>query len=226
MIKQIEDKSELNSYARIDIFSVRIQSLLYAYGCGYSFARFYAQRDGKGEITAIISCLDGNMTISLTESADKNELIMFSNAVGFSSLLCDESLEMECGYESGVVMKSFRKIELFCDFTETDEYPDLLDLYNFIDYGAISFDSWYVDISFRIRHGAAKAVALKRGDEIISSAILSSIYKNKAVLTGVRTRSEFRSNGYASALVSSVCCDFGGDVYLMREADRNENFYK
>lgn len=107
-----------------------------------------------------------------------------------------------------------------------DEYPPLFDLYNFIDYGESNFEAWYVDINHRIRHNTAKAVTLNVNDEIISSAIFSSIYENNAVLTGVQTKPEFRKMGYGSALVSSMCCDFGGTVYLMRENGRNESFYK
>ena len=99
-------------------------------------------------------------------------------------------------------------------------------MYNFIDYGEINFDSWYVDISHRIRHGAAKAFTLNMDEEIISSALFSSIYKKNAILTGVQTKPEFRKMGYGSALVSAMCCDFNGTVYLMRENGRNESFYK
>ncbi|MDE7124489.1 MAG: GNAT family N-acetyltransferase, partial [Eubacterium sp.] len=45
-------------------------------------------------------------------------------------------------------------------------------------------------------------------------------------LTGVQTKPEFRKMGYGSALVSAMCCDFNGTVYLMRENGRNESFYK
>lgn len=226
MIKQIEEGSALAEYEKTDIYSVRILSLLSAYGCKYSFARFYMQTDESGKITAILSSLDGNMTVSFTDAADKNEISDFSAAIGFATLLCDESLELDSAFESGEVMKSFKKMEVPCAFSQLDEYPDLFELYNFIDYGETDFASWYVDINHRIRHNAAKAFSLKNGDGIISTAVLSSIYKNSAVLTGVRTKPEYRRGGYASALVSAVCCGFCGDIYLMRESGKNERFYK
>ena len=188
MIKQIEEIPELSGYEKTDIYSVRILSLLSAYGCKYSFARFYKQINGSGKLTSIISSLDGSMTVSYNESADKNEISDFASVIGFSCLLCDENLENDSSYESGEVMKSFRKIEIPCDFSQLDEYPDLLDMYNFIDYGETDFKSWYTDISYRIRHNAAKAFGLKNGNEIISTAVLSSIYKNSAVLTGKRKK--------------------------------------
>ena len=101
-----------------------------------------------------------------------------------------------------------------------------MDLFNLEDYSSADFESWYVDISHRIRHGAAKAVTLNINGEIISSGIFSSIYNNDAILTAVSTQSEFRRMGYASALVSAMVCDIKGKVYLMRDKNKNEEFYK
>ena len=226
MIKQIEDISQFNGYDLTDIYTVRILSLLNAYGCKYPFARFYRQVNDDGTVTAILSVLDKDITISFAENADRDELSRFVSVIGFDSVLCDETLEIDSCYECGIVMKTDKSIEIPCNFTEIDEYPHLFDLYNFIDYGEINFDSWYVDISHRIRHGAAKAFTLNMDEEIISSAIFSSIYKKNAILTGVQTKPEFRKMGYGSALVSAMCCDFNGTVYLMRENGRNESFYK
>ncbi|MDE6385785.1 MAG: GNAT family N-acetyltransferase [Eubacterium sp.] len=226
MIKQIEEISQFNGYDLTDIYAVRILSLLNAYGCKYPFARFYRQINDDGAVTAILSVLDKDITISFDKNADRDELSQFVSVIGFDSVLCDEALEIDSCYECGIVMKTDKSIEIPCNYMEIDEYPHLFDLYNFIDYGEINFDSWYVDISHRIRHGAAKAFTLNMDEEIISSAIFSSIYKNNAILTGVQTKPEFRKMGYGSALISAMCCDFNGTVYLMRENGRNESFYK
>lgn len=226
MIELVENEQQFNSFILTDIYSVRIFSLLKAYGCKYPFARFYRQLNDSGEITAIISVLDKDITISFCSCADRAEISEFVSVIGFSSVLCDEALEINAKYESGIVMKSDKIVEFSLPYIEIDEYPPLFDLYNFIDYGENNFEAWYVDINHRIRHGCAKAVTLNMNDEIISSAIFSSVYKNFAVLTGVQTKPEFRRMGYGSALVSDMCCNFGGTVYLMRENGRNESFYK
>lgn len=226
MIELIEEESQLYGFDVTDIYSVRILSLLNAYGCKYPFVRFYRQINENKNITAIISYLDHDATISFSSEANLNELSEFIRVIGFSTVLCDERLSISADYESGVVMKSNKSIEVSMSYITIDEYPPLFDLYNFIDYGESNFEAWYVDINHRIRHNTAKAVTLNVNDEIISSAIFSSIYENNAVLTGVQTKPEFRKMGYGSALVSSMCCDFGGTVYLMRENGRNESFYK
>lgn len=45
-------------------------------------------------------------------------------------------------------------------------------------------------------------------------------------MTSVSTVPEFRRMGYGSALVSAMICDIKGKVYLMRDKNKNEKFYK
>lgn len=226
MIELLDETFCPEVYGKKDIFSVKIFSLFRAYGTKYPFIRFYAQKNNI-EVTAVICILDNDITVSYIQNkADIEELTEFVNVMGFSTLLCDDDFVLAREYDSGIVMSSERKTEIACDYTDVDEYPYLFDLFNFVDYGNVDFESWYVDISHRIRHGCAKAVTLNVDSEIISSAIFSSIYENDAILTAVQTKPEFRKSGYASALVSAMCCDVTGTVFLMREKDKNESFYK
>ena len=226
MIEQISEFSELSEYKQSDIFSIRVLSLAMAYGFKYPFVSFYRQTDDNGVVTAILSSLDKVVTLSVTESADGEELADFLSFLGFSSLFCTDGFDLGNDYSCGVIMKSSKKIELPCDYRVIDEYPHLFDLFNFIDYPDVDFEAWYVDISHRIRHGTAKAYSVNIDDEIISSAIFSSIYNDDAVISAVQTKPEFRRMGYASALVSAMCCEIKGTVYLMREQDKNESFYQ
>lgn len=61
--------------------------------------------------------------------------------------------------------------------------------------------------------------------KIVTSAVLSSIYKSDAVLTGVKTDEKFRRQGFAGEAVKYLCSCVSGSVYLMREDGKNENFY-
>ena len=203
MIEKVADIDELKPFDNSDLFFVRIMSLAKAYGCEYPFARFYRQIDDNDKITAIASSLDGDITLCVSDGYDKNELSDFFNMLGYSTLLCDSRFEMGSHFQEGAVMNSSKKFEVECEFTEIDEYPHLFDLYNFIDYPQNDFQSWYVDISHRIRHSCAKAVSLNKDGEIVSSAVLSSIYGNDAVITAVRTNPQYRGRGGGAALVSA-----------------------
>lgn len=154
------------------------------------------------------------------------ELEDFFTRIGFNSILGDDELALSFSYDYGIVMRTNKKVEKIINYATIDEYPKLMDLFNLEDYSTADFESWYVDVSHRIRHSCAKAVTLNVNDEIVSSGIFSSIYNNDAILTSVSTVPEFRRMGYGSALVSAMICDIKGKVYLMRDKNKNEKFYK
>lgn len=224
MIKKVESIRELSESIDTDIYSIRILSLLNAYGTSYDFASFYKQIF-NGKITAVISKLDYDLTIWKSD-ADEDELAQFIDTIGYSSCLCSDLKNYSRHYNEGVIMKTQKKAELPIQYAEIDEYPKLMDLFNIEDYNVSQFESWYVDVSHRIRHNCAKAYSLNVNEEIVSSAIFSSIYNNDAILTSVKTVPQFRRRGYASMLVSHMIGDIMGNVYLMRETDKNEEFYK
>ena len=201
MIEKISDINEISSWNKRDIFSIRILALIKAYGCSYPFAVFYVQKFDN-EITAIISKLDGDYTISVTDGFDDEEISHFLLVAGYSSVLCSNEVNLFAKYDEGIIMQNERKIELSLGDLVVDEYPKLMDLYNFIDYNSQDFKAWYVDISHRIRHGTAKAYTLIKDENIVSSGILSSIVEPYSILSAVRTENEYRNNGFGSMIVS------------------------
>lgn len=225
MIEKINSIKQFENFIKNDIYYVRIMSLIQAYGCNYDFACFYRQLDEEKNITAIMSRLDNDWTLCLADKADFEELKEFFCVIGYSSVLADSIFEFTDSFDEGIVMSSSRKIEFPAQYAEIDRFPKLMELFNFVDYDTADFESWYVDISHRIRHGCANAYTLNVNDEIISSGIFSSIYKDNAILTAVQTSPEFRRMGYGSSLVSEMLGDIKGTVYLMREMNLNEQFY-
>ena len=225
MIEKINSINELSAWNKKDIFTIRILALIQAYGCSYPFAVFYVQKF-DGEITAIISKLDGDYTISVAGGYDEEELAQFLLVAGYSSILCSDEINLFPKFQEGIVMQNEKRIELPLENVLVDEFPKLMDLYNFIDYNSQDFKAWYVDISHRIRHGTAKAYTLIKDGTIVSSGILSSIANGASILSAVRTENEYRNNGFGSMLVSYIINDVKGDVYLMRDDGMNESFYK
>lgn len=225
MIEKINDISKLDGFIKDDIYFIRIMSLIKAYGCKYDFASFYRQLDENNVITAIISRLDSDFTLCLNDNSDINELKEFFTLIGYNTLLCENSFELSSIFDEGVVMSASKRIEFPRPYAEIDKFPKLMELYNFIDYGTLDFEAWYVDISHRIRHGCARSYTLNINGEIVSSAIYSSIYNDSAILTAVSTASAFRKMGYGSALVSEMMSDIKGKIFLMREEKLNEQFY-
>lgn len=224
MIERILTPDAFEDWENRDIFSVRILALLKSYGCKYEFAKFFKQTVG-GKITAIISKLDHDVTLSVMDGFDRNELVHFFCISGYASIVCSDSFDMNSNFDCGYIMSCNQKREASMQGIAIDEFPKLMDLYNFVDYDGQDFKAWYVDISHRVRHGTAKAYTLTVDSNIISSGILSSIIDGYAVLTAVRTADDFRRMGYGSTLVKHICSDVTGTVYIMRSKDLNEKFY-
>lgn len=226
MITKIENETEFDAFGQIDLYSIRIKSLLKAYGTGYDFAVFYKQTDDSQNITAILSKLDGNFTVSyLSGFADTEEISEFIHVIGYSSVLTDDAFSFDSEYDTGIVMVTNRKSEFHIPYAQLDEFPKLMDLFSLDDYSTSDFEAWYIDVNHRIRHSCAKAYSLNVNGEIISSAIFSSIYEENAILSSVKTQPEFRRMGYGQALVSEMIWDIKGNVFLMREINKNEEFY-
>ena len=224
MIEIIDSAEQFSEWPKRDIYSIRVLSLLESYGTKYHFATFYRQIiDGK--ITAILSRLDNDITLALDDGFDNAEFVRFFCITGHGAILCDPAFEFGAKYDEGVIMSCEHKLESVVQGAEIDEYPKLMDLFNFVDYDGQDFKAWYVDISHRIRHNTAKAYTLNFDGNIISSGILSSIYDGYGVLTAVRTADEFRRMGYGGQLVKYICSDVKNTVYIMREQNLNEHFY-
>ncbi len=224
MIEIINSPEQFNEWTKRDIYSIRVLSLLESYGTKYHFATFYRQIiDGK--ITAILSRLDNDITLALDDGFDNAEFVRFFCITGHGAILCDPAFEFGAKYDEGMIMACNNKHDSVMAGVEIDEYPKLMDLFNFVDYGSQDFKAWYVDISHRVRHNTAKAYTLNFDGNIISSGILSSIYDGYGVLTAVRTADNFRRMGYGGHLVSYICSDVKKSVYIMREMDINEEFY-
>ena len=83
------------------------------------------------------------------------------------------------------------------------------------------FESYYLDISQKLRHGNAEVYAVKDAyGRIISTAALEAITEDTAVIGGVATSFPYRKNGYASALVRHITqkeISSGRSVYLYRD---------
>lgn len=225
MIEQIFDASKFDEWQQRDIFTVRILALLKSYGCQYQFACFYRQIiDGK--ITAILSRLDNNYSLSVTDGFDNEELVHFFCITGYQTIAASDKFYISDRFEKGIIMSSTVKNEIVLQNAEIDEYPKLIDLYNFVDYENQDFKAWYVDISHRVRHHTAKAYTLNVDGAIVSSGILSSIIDGYAILSAVRTADSQREKGYGSALVNYICNDVNGEVLLVRDEHLNESFYQ
>ena len=222
MIRRADSMDMLRRFVQKDLFAVRICALARAYGFTYDFVSFYVQQlDGR--VTAILSDLEGDLTVSALPSADREELAAFVQMRAHRSVLSDTAFSLPGTPQTGPVMlhDGQSACKQPADVLQT---PDLTQLFTFMAYDRQDFAPWYADLNHRIRHGCARAFALVQGGQIASAGVLAFIDGDAAVLTSVRTLPSLRRQGLGGRLVRGICAAFGGQIYLMCETSL-EPFY-
>lgn len=223
MIKLLENTDFLSGYTLPDdAFAAKITALLSAYGTESDFALFWYQIIGS-DITALISRVDGNLTVSITDMCNKEEIAEFVSFIGYSSLQCDsEFSEGEGSYILEFVPSSFSPVEY-----DNPEYRDIYSLLRQCGFELGDYKSFLSDYALRISRSCA-AVKTKYVDGVLASCASALFIGKSSVLLGaVATNISFRGNGYASDLVSALASSFEGKrVFLLTRNDGLLKFYE
>ena len=172
---------------------IRVMSYLNSYGTDYSFARFYHQYNADN-VTAIISVIDYNATVVTNAGADKTEIAEFLLAVGVKSVLSDVDLQLQNRTMLTSFCKHFENSKsIYSGFDFKKAHTMLLSLCE-----DLNFDSWYVDLSHRIRHNGAVAVSTEHG------CVCAAKSGSQLLITGIAVLPEKRRSGLGKNLLESV----------------------
>lgn len=197
-------------------FACRILSQLLAYGTCERFLEHWVQLEDN-EPRAVISRIDRNITI-FCESAD-DELLEFIEAVGYNTVFADKELFPQ--YWSGeVLMKFVRKPETEIS-DNIDFNPTIREIYSVLErcrgegFEIPDFDSFYPDMSHRVRHNLSRVLAYRLDGQAIACCMTSAETGNCAIISGVACLSEYRGKGYASKLVAKIVEALGDrDIFV------------
>lgn len=90
------------------------------------------------------------------------------------------------------------------------------------------FASWYTDISYRVRHGCARAFALYKDKLPVSVCIVGAETAKCALLTAVSTLPDYMHRGYGSQVVAAACRTLleVGKIPLLECGEKALSFYK
>lgn len=202
--------------AKPNPFACRILSQLLAYGTGERFLEHWVQlEDNKPR--AVISRMDGNITIFCENVND--ELLEFIEAVGYNTILADKELFPQ--YWSGeVLMKFVRKPETEIS-DNIDFNPTIREIYSVLErcrgegFEIPDFDSFYPDMSHRVRHNLSRVLVYRLEGQAIACCMTSAETGNCAIISGVACLSEYRGKGYASRLVAKIAETLGDrDIFV------------
>lgn len=234
MVKLVEKgDGAFLSFCDRDVFGTRIKAYFNCYSTDYDFVRFWVQTDDDGNVTAAISRVDGDMTLT-AENADYEELLQFVRIVGFTTIQCERAVadrftddETLWGY-----VVEFKEKTAFKEIALKENF-ELKEIYNIIKAenltGVGEYLPWLSDTLFRINRGTAIPL-LGTIDGENAGCAMALFRTDKATLLGaVATVPEYRGRGVARSLVTRLAngeLENGNRVELLCKSDSIVDFYK
>ena len=91
--------------------------------------------------------------------------------------------------------------------TEVLESVSLQQLYTFLQPffdDLPPFEAWYLDVSYRTRHGLCRHAVITDHGQIVAAAMTTAEWQGGTLLGGVATHPDFRRRGYAGRLVMAL----------------------
>lgn len=203
----------INEYNGTDAFAAlnagnpcdgKILSLYNAYGNKYDFCKFFLI-DGE----TLAARLDDDFMIQNCDGInDAGELAAFLNMGGFGSVFLPEKVCSQL--EKTSLKANFRHNSLMeYKAAACTEFPPELrvnppadELFEVLKTGfSLNYNSWYPDISHRIRHGVSTTYLYKNASTVTAMYDLDG----NVFLSMVATKTEMRGKGTAKEMLSCVC---------------------
>ena len=180
---------------------------LKTYGTDSNEALFWLSRNDSGNINAVCSMTDGIFTYCADDTADTEEILMFSKIMGAKEIT-----------EKGKYILKFvssSKTATAEDITS----ENLKSVFNVIFENTADaknfFSQWYTDASHKIRHSLIHGKGIFADGKCVSVALTSGESDTMAVISSVATLEKHRKQGYGENAVVSLAQSLNKDVYLM-----------
>lgn len=201
------------------ILAQKIRALMLAYGTEYEFCRFYCSDD------FFISELGGEFVVSeIGCNPNYDELSEFFGFCGFSKIFCSECVGERLSEHIGCKREIVNLMRFAGqgDICETEHNPPLSEVYEILKSAFdIEFESWYVDMSHRIRHGITFVRRL--GDSVLT---IQHNLNGEALLSQVATAPQGRNKGNATRLIRTVCAELFPSAVFVLCSDELAEFYQ
>lgn len=234
MIKSVEKgDTAFLSFCDRDVFGTRIKAYFNCYSTDYDFVKFWVQLDDGGNVTAAISRVDGDMTLT-AENADYEELLQFVRIVGFNTIQCKRSVAQNLTPDEtlwGYVVrfeneKENLEISLKRNFDLKEIYA-IIKAENLTGVGELL--PWLSDTIFRVNRNTAQPLLAEADGENAGCAMVLFRTDKAALLGAVATVPKFRGRGIARALVTRLANEelkSGRRTELLCKNDSIVDFYK
>lgn len=201
----------IGAFCTRDVFGTRIAACFSAYGTSLDGVSFYAQYDGD-RITAVLSDVFSNCTLTCAADADFEELRTFIRFLPLNSLLCDRHIREKLQIpfvESGIVMR-FCGTACSSDLTlctpqcAAFDYKKVYALLTDCGFSLGDYLPWLSDLAYRVQHGTANVYCLQEDERIVSTASVLFGTQTAVCLGAVGTDAAYRGNGYAGTVLHAL----------------------
>lgn len=221
MISFLESRETIASLSRDDIFGTRI------------YADFLS---GSAELTwwdnenLLISLKSGVMTICGAVS-DNEELLEFISVISPQALMCHfetaESLGLSV-IQSGVIMAKSsagesRPLDGYYPDVHFSEYHQLLERCEM----APDYAGFCLETSRSLKTGTGILLEHREENRLISALVATSVTDDSAIINAVAVDPDYQRKGLGSRLLYDAETVLPGRLlYIMREENKNEEFYR
>ena len=213
-----------------DVFFTRINVLYKAYGLDCNFLDIWYQSIDE-KYVSLISRLDNQFILFLTENSDIKEIYEFLNLLGFSHLLFNEkySIDFHCARcDTGLIMKReclVNSKDIGCTFTTNNEYKEVFNFFNSCNSSVVKISDYgyfVTDLHSKVRVNCSKIYSLKEDDKIVSCAIITGDEYSE-IISPIATLPQYRNKDYAKGLLNNVRED---NLYLFCEDNLQDCYTK
>lgn len=225
------ERQEIIDFCTLSCIGVKAITPLIAYGTEYDFAESWVQREndaGDATVTAFISRFYGDVTVCATPTADRAELEMFLQTIGYSGLVSNIPLfdiavdgHIMCLPQGDACTATVHN-----DKTQITENGSLKEFYellskNYPDNVFSRYEDWLVDLSHRVRHGVSETAVLRCDGENVATAAALSITDRAVLLGAISVNPNQRGRHFAHTLVKHFADKFRDrTVYIMCKPDK------
>lgn len=201
----------IRDFCKKDVFGTRTIGYLDTYGMDVPEADFYVQT-ADGQITAVLSSVYSEGSLTCSENADFEELSHFIMFLGLRSLLCDRKIckRLSLPEDSFGYVMLFQSSDRMPKHTFlTPDYPDFKyrEVYELLKQCAFSlgdYNTWLGDFALRVRKNTAKVLAFRENGKTLSTASVLFESEDAVYLGAVATDPSCRGRGLGGDVVLSL----------------------
>lgn len=228
MIAMADDKGsqeKLLALCAKSPFGCKIAAYAVAYGFDKKFSYFWTD----AEENAVYCMVDDVLIVSGTVM-NPAETIEFIKVIGVREVICavrnSEVLGLKPAGMGDVIKKAVEPGDP--EILSFDEIS-LREVYGLLEETGMTdeFESFYLDLSHKLRHESALITAEYIDDELAGCAVASSVTEGAAVISAVAVSPNHRRKGSGTRLIKKAESALKGKmIYIFKEKDKNNEFYR